>query len=316
VTTTRTPRKPQRRPLVLMRPVPVASPIHSLWAGTKLIVVFGVGLLLATNPGWVPIATVGGLVIVGMWLAHIPRSALPSVPGALWVVLVLGSAFLATSGGAPFVDVGSVHVGFGGVVQFLRIMMLTIVLLSLGALVSWTTELSEIAPALAKLGRPLTWLRLPVDDWATTVSLALRSFPMMFDEFRLLHAARKLRPNPRLRTRRQRWRYRVRDFIDLSSTAIAMMFRRADELGDAITARGGSGQLTASRSGPGRGDWVALSIVVLVCAAALAVQFAVGGASGPPMSPPGFGGPPPGMPSFGGPPPGVPGFGGPAFPPP
>ncbi|MDR3661099.1 MAG: energy-coupling factor transporter transmembrane protein EcfT [Mycobacterium sp.] len=302
MTATVPPHKPVRRPLVLMRPVPVASPIHSLWAGTKLIVIFGVGLVLATNPGWVPIAAEGGLVMVGIWLANIPRSALPSVPVAVWVVLVLGSAFLTTSGGAPFVDLGSVHIGLGGVLQFLRITMLTIVLLSLGALLSWTTELSDIAPALAKLGRPLRWLRIPVDDWATTMSLALRSFPMMFDEFRLVQAARKLRPNPRFRTRRQRCLYRVRDFIDLVSTAIAMMLRRADEMGDAITARGGAGQITASRSGPGRVDWAALSIVALVCAAALAVQFAVGGASGPPMPPPGFGGPPPGAPGFGAPP--------------
>ncbi len=276
------PRKPVRRPLVLMRPVPVASPIHSLWAGTKLIIIFGVGLILATNPGWVPIVAVGGLVIVGVGLAHIPRSALPSVPSAVWVVLAIGSAFLTTSGGAPFVDIGSLHVGLGGMLQFLRITMLMIVLLSLGALLSWTTELAEIAPALATLGRPLRWLRMPVDDWATTVSLALRSFPMMFDEFRLLHAARKLRPNPRLRTRKERCRYRVRDFIDLISAATAMMLRRADEMGDAITARGGAGQLTASRSGPGRGDWAAMSIVVLACAVALAMQFAVGGASVPP----------------------------------
>lgn len=292
MTTAALKRNSVRRPLVLMRPVPVASPIHSLWAGTKLIIVFGLGLMVATNPGWVPIAAVGALVMVGIWLAHIPRSALPSVPGAVWVVMLIGSVFLTTSGGAPFVDLGVVHVGLGGALQFLRITALMIVLLLLGALLSWTTELCEIAPALAKLGRPLAWLRLPVDDWATTVSLALRSFPMMFSEFRLVHAARRLRPSPVFTTRRQRWRYGARDFIDLISTAIAMMLRRADEMGDAITARGGPGRITASQSAPGRGDWAALSIVVLVCAAAMALQLTVGSPGAPPGLPPGFNGPP------------------------
>ncbi|HKH53259.1 MAG TPA: energy-coupling factor transporter transmembrane protein EcfT, partial [Mycobacterium sp.] len=36
----------QRKPVVLLRPVPGDSIIHRLWAGTKLIVVAGIGVLL------------------------------------------------------------------------------------------------------------------------------------------------------------------------------------------------------------------------------------------------------------------------------
>ena len=70
----------QRRPVVLLRPVPGTSPIHRLWAGTKLLAVFGISVLLTFYPGWVPIALVAGLVAVSVWLARIPRGALPTVP--------------------------------------------------------------------------------------------------------------------------------------------------------------------------------------------------------------------------------------------
>jgi energy-coupling factor transport system permease protein len=53
--------------------------------------------------------------------------------------------------------------------------------------------------------------------------------------------------------------------------------RRADERGDAITARGGVGQISAAPSRPKRADWLALSIVLAVCAAALAAQLVLGG---------------------------------------
>jgi energy-coupling factor transport system permease protein len=46
-------------------------------------------------------------------------------------------------------------------------------------------------------------------------------------------------------------------------------------MGDAITARGGAGQISAAPSRPKRADWVALSIVVLVCAVALALELTV-----------------------------------------
>jgi energy-coupling factor transport system permease protein len=51
--------------------------------------------------------------------------------------------------------------------------------------------------------------------------------------------------------------------------------RRADEMGDAITARGGAGQISAAPSGPKRADWIALSIVIVVCAVALTFELTV-----------------------------------------
>ena len=113
-------------------------------------------------------------------------------------------------------------------------------------MVSWTTNVAEIAPAVAKLGRPLRLLRMPVDDWAVALALALRAFPMLIDEFRVLYAARRLRPKPVLDHTagpRRRWAVEV---VDLLAAAITVALRRADEMGDAITARGGAGQISAA----------------------------------------------------------------------
>lgn len=263
------------RPVVLLRPVPGGSAVHSLWAGTKLIVVFGISALLTFYPGWVPIGFVALLALTAARVAHIPRGALPSVPHWLWVLLVIGGVTAAMAGGAPVVQVGSAGLGLGGLLNFLRITALSIVLLGLGAMVSWTTNVAEIAPAVAALGRPLRLLRIPVDDWAVALALALRAFPMLIDEFRVLYAARRLRPRRRPRTRRERRRRRALEVIDLITAAITVTLRRADEMGDAITARGGIGQISASSAGPRLGDWVALCIAAAVCGAALALELTV-----------------------------------------
>jgi energy-coupling factor transport system permease protein len=265
----------QRKPVVLLRPVPGDSIIHRLWAGTKLIVVAGIGVLLTFYPGWVPIGLVAALCLTTARLAHVPRSALPSVPRWVWIVVFIGGVTATFAGGAPVIDLGSVEVGLGGLVSFLRITALSIVLLGLGALVSWTTNVAEIAPAVATLGRPLWPLRIPVDDWAVALALALRAFPMLIDEFRILYAARRLRPKERPATRRGRHRRWWLEVIDLLAAAIIVALRRADEMGDAITARGGAGQISAAPSRPKPVDWVALSIAVLVCAAALSLELTV-----------------------------------------
>jgi energy-coupling factor transport system ATP-binding protein len=143
--------------------------------------------------------------------------------------------------------------------------------------VSWTTNVAEIAPAVATLGRPLRQLRIPVDDWSVALALALRTFPMLIDEFGVLRAARRLRPKQIARTRSFRLRRWAAEVIDLIVAVVTVTLRRADEMGDAITGRGGTGQISAAESRPKLADWVALSIVSAVCAAALAAELVLGG---------------------------------------
>jgi energy-coupling factor transport system permease protein len=249
---------------VLLRPVPVESPIHDLWAGTKLLAVAGISVLLTFYPGWVAIGLIAALVLTAARLAHIPRGAMPSIPLWLWAVLAIGGITAAMGGGDPTIHVDGVALALGGLLNFLRVTALSIVLLGLGAMVSWTTNVAEIAPAVATLGRP---------QWAVALALALRAFPMLIDEFRVLYASRRLRPRQIPRTRRARRRRWALELIDLMATAITVTLRRADEMGDAITARGGAGQISAVPTRPKRADWVALSVTAAVCGAALAAEL-------------------------------------------
>jgi energy-coupling factor transport system permease protein len=263
---------------VLLRPVPGRSAVHELWAGTKLLTVFGISVLLTFYPGWVTIGLVAALVLATAWIAHIPRGALPSVPRWLWILVAIGGITAALAGGSPVIEFGTVSIGLGGLLNFLRITALSIVLLGLGAMVSWTTNIAEIAPAVATLGRPLKVLRIPIDEWAVALALALRAFPMLVDEFRVLYAARRLRPREVPRSRRARRRRWALELIDLIATATTVTLRRADEMGDAITARGGTGQISAVPSRPKLADWVALSIATVVTGAALAIELTLLGA--------------------------------------
>ncbi|WP_366096186.1 ATP-binding cassette domain-containing protein [Mycobacterium sp.] len=278
VTATSPAKRPTRRPprpIVLLRPVPGRSAVHELWAGTKLIAVFGISVLLALYPGWVAIGLAAALVLAGVGVAHIPRGVLPSVPRWLWILLAIVGITTTLAGGSPVIHVGTASIGLGGLLDFLRVTAMSVVLLGLGAMVSWTTNVAEIAPAVAALGRRLRLLRIPIDDWSVALALALRTFPMLIDEFRVLQAARRLRPKHTPRTRRARARQRAADVIDVVVAVITVTLRRADEMGDAITARGGTGQISAAPSRPKLNDWIALSIVSAVCGAAVAIELAL-----------------------------------------
>lgn len=262
-----------RRAVVLLRPIPGTSVVHELWAGTKLIVVFAVSLLLSFYPGWIAIGLMAALVVVALRLARIPRGAVPSIPRWIWLLVLLGAVTAAMGGGEPVLHLWSHDVEVGGLLKFLRFTALSLVLLTLGAMISWTTNVADVAPAIATLFRPLRWLRFPVDDCAVALALALRAFPMLLDEFRLLYAARRLRPRPVLPDGRARRRGRLADLVDLLAAGVTVALRRADEMGDAITARGGTGQISAVPSRPKRNDWLVLGVVAAVSALAIVLEI-------------------------------------------
>jgi energy-coupling factor transport system permease protein len=74
---------------------------------------------------------------------------------------------------------------------------------------------------------------------------------------------------PDARARRRRW---LIEMVDLLAAGITVALRRADEMGDAITARGGTGQIAAAPARPVARDWVVLGICAAVCVVSVFVE--------------------------------------------
>lgn len=230
----------------LLRRVPADSPVHSLWAGTKLIAVFAISVVLMILPSWPVLGMMTVFLIGSAILARIPLGALPRLPWWFWALLALGALI-------------NVPVGLDAVVRYAQVTVFGFLLLASSMTIAWTTPLNEIAPAIATLGAPLRKLRVPVDEWAVAIALCLRSLPLLIEEMRVLRAARRLRPKHRAPGTRNNV------LIDIVTAVMVVAMRRAGELGEAITARGGTGQLTAYTSRPGRRDAIALLVVAAVC---------------------------------------------------
>jgi energy-coupling factor transport system permease protein len=155
--------------------------------------------------------------------------------------------------------------GLGAAIDWFRAVTVGVILLTSAALVSWTTPLVEITPALEQLGRPLRRLRLPIDEWVIVTALGLRSLPLLLDETRVLAAGRRMRA-AHAPPRHRRWRHRLREPSDLLAAAAVSATRRAREFADAIDARGGVNPTNVERHRLTRTD---TAILVVVLAAIL-----------------------------------------------
>nr|WP_296768417.1 energy-coupling factor transporter transmembrane protein EcfT [Rhodococcus sp. (in: high G+C Gram-positive bacteria)] len=239
---------------VVLRQVPGSSPIHRLWAGTKLVAVVLISITLVVAPSWPAIGMIVGLLVVTAVVGRVPPTAVPRPPIWIWGLFAIGALI-------------NLPIGFSAVLLFIRATIFAFVLLGASMMIGWTTSMSDIAPAVAVLGRPLKKLKVPVDEWAATVALCLRSLPLLIEEMRTMIAARKLRPKSVLNSAADN------SIVDLITATMSIAIRRASEMGEAITARGGTGQITAHPSRPRRADAVAIAVVTLCCAAGITLTF-------------------------------------------
>lgn len=237
-----------------LRHLPGDSPVHRLWAGTKLIIVLTLGVMTWVLPSWPSLAFVALCVLVFALVAGIPLGAIPRPPWWFWVLILVGLGITALSSGGP------------GVLTFLRGTALGLIVLAMSIMVIWTTPMAEIAPALARLMSPLRVLRLPVEEWSVCIALSLRGLPLLMEEMRMLRASYRLRPKSAPKSGHPSAEMSI---IDMIVAALSSAMRRAAEMGEAITARGGTGRLTAYPSRPGRADAIALALVGVACAAAI-----------------------------------------------
>lgn len=241
---------------VPLRQVPGDSVVHRLWAGTKLIIVLMLGALTWILPSWPALITVFLIVVAIAVIAGIPLGAIPRPPWWFWALLFFGA-------GMQFIA------GAEAVLVFLRAAALALVVVASSILVIWTTPLAEVAPAIARLMWPLRKLRLPVDEWAVSIALCLRGLPLLIEEFRLLRASHRLRPKAPNGSRHPAEEMGIMDMV---VAAMSSALRRSAEMAEAITARGGTGRLTAYQAGPQGRDYAAVAIIAAACATAITLS--------------------------------------------
>ncbi|WP_285245768.1 energy-coupling factor transporter transmembrane protein EcfT [Pseudarthrobacter sp. fls2-241-R2A-127] len=223
--------------------------MHDLAAETKLACLLLITIVMLACPGWTATAAGTGLVLAASRAARVPTSAIPRLPGWAWVLLAVGAA---TS-----------YLGHG-ISLYLQSMLITGILLACGSIVAWTTPVAQIAPAVARLASPLRTVKVPVDEWALVLGLCLRSFPLLLEEFRIMLAARRLRRTPPAPA----WRAGtgvIVDVVDLLTVTTAVSIRRAAELGQAITIRGGLPTTRPQTLPLKRTDWWTLCGVSTLC---------------------------------------------------
>jgi energy-coupling factor transport system permease protein len=231
--------------------VPGTSPVHTLDARMKLLLVAAYVAALFLVGGWSGLLLCALLLLACYRLARIPLrlaarglkpiifilaftflanaltfSAVPAPGDSANLVAVLNLESVALIGNFGFKPLGALQ----GLYFALRIVLLVLVT----SLLTFSSSVVSLADALTQLMRPLAYVRVPTEDIAMMFTIALRFIPLTAEEAEKIMVAQSARGACFNKGGPLR---RARAWVPVLVPLFVSLFRRADALASAMETR-------------------------------------------------------------------------------
>jgi energy-coupling factor transporter transmembrane protein EcfT len=141
-----------------------------------------------------------------------------------------------------------------------------------GAILTMTTSPSDLVCGLEHLLSPLRHIRIPVQDIAVMVSMALRFVPTLLEEYDRIKTAQMARG---AEVETGRFDRKMKSLAALLMPLMVSAFRRADELAEAMEIRGYARgpRTTLHQLRFGREETVALIVLGLLLSLVLVSKY-------------------------------------------
>jgi len=213
------------------------SPVHRLDPRIKIMAVIVLSIVfLRVDGAGLGIATV--MLVALAWLSGISLSRLlKTLQPFLLFFAVLFLLYALFTPGTVWLDLAplplqvtaeGLHLAISQVGKFLLLVVVA-------SLLTMTTRPEHLTAGLERLLRPLSALGIPSHDLALMVSLAFRFIPEVTSEFQAVRQAQLARG---FDGEDRRPAMLIRSIVHLSSPLVVNVFRRCDQLVDAMEARG------------------------------------------------------------------------------
>ncbi|MBC1814174.1 energy-coupling factor transporter transmembrane protein EcfT, partial [Listeria booriae] len=170
--------------LILGRFVPGESLIHGLDARTKLLAGFYyIGILFLANNWWTYALMVLFTLMVIQLTGIKLKVFIKGVKPLIWLILfTVVMQILFTSGGTIFVDWGPFTISSFGLLNGVFVFLRFVLIIMMSTVITLTTTPMNLTDAIAYILRPFAVLKVPVNDIALMISVALRFIPTLMGE--------------------------------------------------------------------------------------------------------------------------------------
>jgi len=238
---------------------PGTSPIHRLDPRAKFVAVTAMAVALFLRDSFAGLAVFAAAAALAYGLSRVPiawfwRAFRP----LLWLVGLTFLAQLLFAPGDAFFSLGFLHLSWRGIELAAYLSLRLVVLVLIGSVLTLTTPPMALTDGLVWLGRPLRRLRVPTDELALIVTIALRFIPTLLAEFDTIMRAQRARG---VDFHRGGLRQRVRNLQPVLVPLFVVSFRRADDLALAMEARCYRPGIARTRLHPLRAGWADVALL-------------------------------------------------------
>lgn len=223
--------------LILGQYVPGDSYIHRLDPRTKLVASMWFIILIFMASSWWTYLVLLGLVFVAAKISEIPISYYINglKPLALLILITVFFQLIFAQGDTVLLEFGWLTITLEGIINAILIILRFVMIVMMSTILTLTTTPLEIADGIESLLRPLKRLKVPVQEIALILSIALRFVPTLMQETEKIMNAQKARG---VSFDEGNLLERMKKIVPLLIPLFISSIDRADQLAVAMTARG------------------------------------------------------------------------------
>lgn len=259
---------------------PGTSVVHRTDPRVKIcLTIFSIVLLFSAG-SFYTLAAIVGFVLLAILLSGVPvRLYAKGMKPVLFILIFTGVLNLFYGTGEPLVRLGMLSITLNGIFRaiFITLQILSLILSS--CVLTFTTSPTQLTDAIERLLKPLTRLRVPVHEFAMTMTIALRFIPILLEETDKIMSAQKARGADMESGGPVR---RVKALVPVLIPLFVSAFRRSFDLATAMESRcyhGGKGRTKLKVLKTGKTDVGVLAATALLLGVyiALGILFPGGG---------------------------------------
>lgn len=226
--------------LILGQYIPGESFVHLLDPRTKLLAsMWFIGLIFMANAWWAYLFLIA-LVLIGAYISEIPISYYINglKPLTFLILITVFFQLLFSQGENVLLDIGWVQITQEGLLNAGLIIIRFVLIVFMSTILTLTTTPLEIADGIEALLNPLKRFKVPVQEIALILSIALRFVPTLMEETEKIMNAQRARG---IDFDAGGLFERMKKIVPLLIPLFISSIDRADQLAVAMTARGYQG---------------------------------------------------------------------------
>ncbi len=255
---------------------PAKSIIHALDVRLKICLTIFFIVLCFTAHNFVNLLMVFVLVTISIALSKVSvKNYIKSLKPVIFILIFTSVLNMFYGTGEPIFEWGILKITMGGIYYSIIIVIRILCLILISSVLTFTSSPTQLTDAIERLLKPLSYIKVPVHEFAMMMTIALRFVPTLLEETDKIMSAQKARGAD---MESGGLMQKIKALVPILIPLFVSAFRRAYDLATAMESRcytGGHGRTKMKIMKFSKVDYICIGLCVIFLAGFIALLYIV-----------------------------------------